>query len=300
MQVPWRYIGVMLVGLVLGFGWWAVRPTVRQDAVVRGGEPEAASPAVRRPTGTQSASVRPDNGAVHWLPVAHLQSGGFPVDWPPAPRDEAAPAEGMLTVDELLWRIADDPETTESRRRQYVLHLLDELREGAYDDAERLAALSRTKDTVDGETQQMICKELARLATAGGNDYLVDSFLNRPDTMNGIDAMRLLSYLDSAYPLSTDAVERLAGAYVSLAGTELGPVVLRALADAGGTAGVAWIIDRGSREVATGEWLNLLDALGHSANPAAKEALHALLNDLAANGESDNEMARMVRSYLRN
>jgi hypothetical protein len=133
----------------------------------------------------------------------------------------------------------------------------------------------------------------------GGNDALVDSFVNRKE-LEGQNRSRLLSYLDPGVPLGAQAVGQLTKVYQENQEQGARQGIVHALARAGDEDGAAWIIDRAKQAVEFSEWEMMINSLAFSTSPAAFDYLHTTLNTLVPESPMYKEHMEILRQAIKN
>lgn len=207
---------------------------------------------------------------------------------------EAPPA----TVSTLLHDLKTTQDEAESGR--ITLELLNLLEsEQVQGRQEAFNLLLTMKDHVRGENLQEVFKRMHQFGEEGGNEALVDSFVNRKD-LEGQNRVRLLSYVDPAFPLGTEAVEQLTEAYQANQEEGARQGIVQALARAGNEEGVAWIINRAQRSTEFSEWEMMINSLAFSQSPTAFDYLHTTLNTLVPEAPMYKEHMEILRQAIRN
>ncbi len=195
-----------------------------------------------------------------------------------------------------LLNLVKDPDTSKNMREQVVLQILLKLND--VDRKEAFDLLWSIKDEVEGETQQFVLKKIREFPDLGGNDAIVDTFLQSAERASEIERMRMLSYLSEKQPLDSRSLDSLIQTYESAPEGTLARPILEAISRAGGDDGIAWIEDRIEQTNDYREWVQLISILGESGSKLAMDYLNDLLDDLVKSGYDDEESINQVRNAI--
>jgi hypothetical protein len=217
----------------------------------------------------------------------------------------SVPQTQKTSTEESIRPVAvllDDLKTTrdEATSHQITLELLNLLEsDQIHSRQEAFQLLLTMKDFVHGENLQEVFKRMQQFGEEGGNDALVDSFVNRKE-LEGQNRSRLLSYLDPGVPLGAQAVGQLTMVYQENQEQGARQGIVHALARAGDEDGAAWIIDRAKQAVEFSEWEMMINSLAFSTSPAAFDYLHTTLNTLVPESPMYKEHMEILRQAIKN
>jgi len=166
------------------------------------------------------------------------------------------------------------------------------------DQSEARAMLIDLKDKVIGEERHAVLKALISFADQGGNEAIIESFMLTGQEVPADERGRMLSYVNSSNPLSTDTVARLSNFYLNEADQELRRSLLEVLVASGGEQGTTWIIENADAPVGTDEWFMRVDALSRSNSQQAYQHLHELMNELAATEPGESKERRVLHDAI--
>ena len=168
------------------------------------------------------------------------------------------------------------------------------------DQEKAIAAVNSIKENLHGENLQRAMKLIGQLGDAGGNDALVETFLDPYSAISDQERLRILSYLDPEYGLSEYYLKELSDVYYSgyiEGGTNM---VLMTIASSGGDQGAELLIEMADAENDEDKYRQILTAISRSGAETAMDYLHRELDRLA--GEDieyqDQELIKFVRSMI--
>lgn len=162
------------------------------------------------------------------------------------------------------------------------------------------ADLVEIKDELKGEDLHSAMKEMHQFGDMGGNDVLIDTFLNLTSEVSSHDKMRILSYVNPENKIKENQLSSLADAYERNSNEESSGVILMTISKAGGDFGAKLIIDMIDPQKKDETYVRKIKALGLSESPMANDYLHQTLNELVRvkNDEQNTELIELVRNLI--
>lgn len=158
--------------------------------------------------------------------------------------------------------------------------------------------LERLSMELKGEALQSALKNMNQHADKGGNDRIIEAFIDRRDVESEIERYRMLSYLNPDYPLSKQTTQDLMTEYDEIDDEMLKSSILNILASTCGKKGISFVIDQLNTSATMEEWKGVLEILSRSGSEDALASLHVLLNRLAKNNKATEEQKEAVRQAI--
>jgi hypothetical protein len=160
--------------------------------------------------------------------------------------------------------------------------------------------LVEIKDELKGEALHTAMKEMYQFGDMGGNDVLIDTFLNLTSDVSPHDKMRILSYINPESKIKEKQLSSLAEAYGKNSKDESSGVILMTISRAGGDFGAKLIIDMINPQKKDETYVQEIRALGLSDSAVAKGYLHETLNELVRvkKDEQNTELVNMIRNLI--
>jgi len=171
-------------------------------------------------------------------------------------------------------------------------HIIMEFQADA-DKEKAFTALIEIKDELKGEDLHSALKQMHQLSDVGGNDVLIDTFLNLFIPLDGQDRSRILSYINPEHELSKFQLQSLSNAYLAEEIPEASEVVLITISQAGGDEGAQILIDMIDSETNDAKYTGQVTALGYSDSPVAFDYLNQTLNELTRVDTEDRNTERI-------
>lgn len=166
--------------------------------------------------------------------------------------------------------------------------------------AKAFSDLVQIKDELKGEALHTAMKEMYQFGELGGNDILIEAFLDPSIDISNHDRMRILSYINPESKISESQLSSLADVYENNVYPESSGILLTAISRAGGDLGAKLIIDMINPQQKDEIYIQAINALGLSGSPAANDYLNQTLNELVR-VEKDNqdlELINLVRNLI--
>ena len=198
--------------------------------------------------------------------------------------------------DDLIWLI-QDPDASYEARQSALFELLKRAEENPYRDI-AFQNLYDVKDFIQGEDQQFVLKALHHYADLGGNEAIVETFLDDESNALSVDRFRMLSYLDPANPLSVQSTGRLIDVFEDGQDEELRAPLINAIATAGGEEGMDWIMYSLDAGVEDETWEMMVKALSLSESPEVFDYMNKLLNKLVLEGSEVEPKREILRQIM--
>lgn len=171
------------------------------------------------------------------------------------------------------------------------------------DDEQTFNDIAQIQNDLTGETLHTALKKIAELDLEDAKQMLIDIFLDQfnPE-LTDQDKHRILTYINTDFPLTTEQLDALTEAYAENILTEANNEILIVIATTGWDDGAAFLIDLAESENDFDHYVAQLTALGQSKSIVALDYLHQTLDILIQEEEAsqDVEMIEIVRSLIIN
>ncbi|MFH2091674.1 MAG: hypothetical protein ABIJ31_04850 [Pseudomonadota bacterium] len=180
-----------------------------------------------------------------------------------------------------------------------VDHIIQQF-EADKDKTQAFNALIAIKDDLTGEDLQSAMKQMHQLSDIGGNEVLVDTFLDVYSPLTDHDKLRILSYINPEHKLSEKHLYSLSDAYFNESVPGASEVILMTVSQAGGDLGAQLIIDIMQSESNDEKYIQQATALGLSDSTVAFDYLNQKLNELVRSDTDDqnSEMINFIRTLI--
>ena len=168
-----------------------------------------------------------------------------------------------------------------------------------------LKELKKFAKEVNGHEVHAVLQDSRLQAEKGGNDLIVETFLERTGKESATDLTRMLSYIDATHPLSHQSVQDLIAKYSQSDETYSGPnkevisqAILNTLSRSGGDEGVEFVIGQLDKATDDQSWKSVIETLGRSGSTYAFEYLHKLLDNMVTTQQSENDREHVRQAIL--
>lgn len=161
-------------------------------------------------------------------------------------------------------------------------------------------ALIAIKDELTGEDLQSALKQMHQLSDIGGNEVLLDTFLDILTPLTDHEKLRILSYINPEHKLPENYLYSLSDAYLNESVPGASEVILMTISQAGGDLGAQLLIDIMESESNDKKYIQQATVLGLSDSTVAFDYLNQKLNELVrADTEGQNsEMINFIRNLI--
>lgn len=213
-------------------------------------------------------------------------------------KSEITEVQSLADSPSVEKKTGNNPLSSGSQAKK-VEKIVRQLREDQ-DREKAFAGLVEIKDELKGEALHTAMKEMYQFGDMGGNDVLIDIFLNLTSDMTQLDRMRILSYINPENKIKENHLSSLAETYERNRNDESYGIILMTISRAGGDLGAKLIIDMINPQKKDETYVREIRALGLSESPVAKEYLHQTLNELVRvkKEEQNTELIDMVRNLI--
>jgi hypothetical protein len=255
-----------------------------------------------RPFKTGSAEIKKETQKTDELPTADEKKEN-PVlqEIKPVTSDpDTLKSESQIMTAGIKSPEKQEDKTLQEDRQAELVDLIinrfreDQNREKAFSD------LVQIKDKLKRETLHTAMKEMYQFGDIGGNDILIETFLDPLNEISDHDRMRILSYINPEYTISESRLLSLVDVYKNNVYPGSSGFFLTTISLAGGDFGAKLIIDMINPQQKDEIYVQAINALGLSDSPAARDYLNQTLNELVR-VEKDNqdlEMINLVRNLI--
>ena len=181
-----------------------------------------------------------------------------------------------------------------------VEHILKQLREDE-DKEKAFTQLVEMKDELKGEALHSAMKAMYEFSDIGGNDILIDTFLNLTNDIPIRDRMRILSYVNPENKIKENHLLSLSDAYENTSGEEeSSEIILMTISRAGGDLGAQLIIDMINPQKKDETYVQQIKALSMSESSLANDYLNQTLNELVRVNKDDQdvELIDLIRNLI--